>query len=149
MNTASRIFTSLAQYAKALLVNALVTTLLFMLGFALAGVPWWLLTGFVCGILNLIPNLGPLLSLGLGLYIQFLGTEDWTSLAMVGAVWLVIQIIDGFVLSPRAAGKAGVSPIFSIFLVLAAGLVFGPLGMLLAVPVAAVTLIIYRAVRAS
>jgi predicted PurR-regulated permease PerM len=148
MNTASRIGTSLASYAGALLRNALITTLLFMAGFAVAGVPWWFLTGLVCGLLNLIPSLGPILSLGLGLYVQFLGSEDWTALAWVGGIWLVIQILDGFVLSPRAAGKAGVNPWLSILLVLAGGMLFGPLGMLLAVPVAAVMLIVFRAVRA-
>lgn len=147
MSTASRIGSSLAAYASAILKNALITTLLFMAGFAVAGVPWWFLTGAVCGILNLVPSLGPILSLALGLYVQFLGSESWTDLLWVGGVWLAIQILDGFVLSPRAAGKAGVNPWMSIVLVLVAGFVFGPLGMLLAVPVAAVMLIVFRAVR--
>lgn len=148
MNTASRIGTSLTTYAGALLQNALITTLLFMVGFAVAGVPWWFLTGLICGLLNLVPSLGPILSLGLGRYVQFLGSEDWTALAWVGGIWLVIQIIDGFVLSPRAAGKAGVNPWLSILLVLAGGMLFGPIGMLLAVPIAAMMLIVFRAVRA-
>jgi predicted PurR-regulated permease PerM len=68
-------------------------------------------------------------------------------MAIVAGIWLAIQILDGFILSPRAAGRAGVPPILSIFLVLAAGLVFGPIGMILAVPAAAIILIIAKALR--
>lgn len=148
MNTASRIGSSLAAYAGAVVQNAAITTLLFMVGFAIAGVPWWFLTGLFCGLLNLVPSLGPILSLGLGLYVQFLGSENWGDLAWVGGVWLLIQIVEGFVLSPRAAGRAGVNPWLSILLVMAGGMLFGPIGMLLAVPVVAVMLIVYRSVRA-
>jgi predicted PurR-regulated permease PerM len=144
---ASQISHSLGAYLKATLKNAIITNLLFVIGFAIAGVPWWPLTGLLCGTLNLLPHLGPILSLGLGLVIQYFASEDWTRMAIVGGVWLAIQILDGFVLSPGAAGRAGVSPILSIFLVLAAGLIFGPIGMILAVPVTAIILIITKAFR--
>ena len=64
-----------------------------------------------------------------------------------GGVWLVVQIVEGFVLSPRAAGRSGVHPVASIFLVLIAGIALGPVGAILAVPVVAVLLIIYRSWR--
>jgi predicted PurR-regulated permease PerM len=142
---ASQIAHSLAAYFKATLKNAIITTLLFVIGFAIAGVPWWPVTGLLCGVLNLLPHLGPILSLGLVLLIQYFATDDWTRMAIVAGIWLAIQILDGFVLSPHAAGRAGVPPILSIFLVLAAGLVFGPIGMILAVPIAAIILITTKA----
>jgi len=144
---ASQIAHSLAAYLKATLQNAIITLLLFVAGFAIAGVPWWPVTGLLCGALNLFPHLGPVLSLGLALLIQYFATEDWTRLAIVAGIWLAIQILDGFVLSPRAAGRAGVPPILSIFLVLGAGLVFGPIGMILAVPITAIILITTKALR--
>lgn len=147
MNTVSRITRSLGAYVMALLQNAVLLTLLYMVGFAMAGVPWWFAVGLLCGALNLLPHLGPVLALGAALLVQFLATEDFVRLATVGGVWLAVQMIDGFLLSPRAAGKAGVNPISSIFLVLIGGLVFGPIGMLLAVPVTAVLLIVFRALR--
>src|SRR5947209_4780927 len=138
MGVGSEVGRSLGGYAKAVAQNAVITILLYIIGFAVAGVPWWLLTGALCGSLNLIPSIGSLLALGLGLLVEFFATSDWMRLAAVGGVWLVIQIIDGFVLSPRAAGRSGVNPIASIFLVLIGGFMFGPIGMILAVPVAAV-----------
>src|SRR5438309_1562472 len=61
MNTASRIGSSLGAYFRTLVQNAVISILLFIAGFAIAGVPWWFLTGFVCGIVNLIPHLGSVL----------------------------------------------------------------------------------------
>lgn len=143
----SEIGHSLGAYLKATVVNAGITILLFVVGFAIAGVPWWPVTGIVCGLINLFPYIGSLLALGLALLIQFFANDEWTRLAAVGGVWLGVQIVDGFILSPRAASKSGVNPIFSIFLVIAASLLFGPIGMLLAVPVTAVLLIIKKSLR--
>ncbi|MBC7928704.1 MAG: AI-2E family transporter, partial [Bryobacteraceae bacterium] len=111
MNTISRISSSLGAYVAATLQNALITTLLFVVGFALAGMPWWFVVGLICGILNLVPYLGPILSLGVAILAGYLSTDDYARIAVLGGVWLAVQILDGFVLSPRAAGKAGVHPI--------------------------------------
>lgn len=138
---------SLKTYLKAQVQNAFITTLLFVIGFAMAGVPWWLLTGLVCGVVNLVPYFGPLIAVGLALLIQFFAYDGWQPLAYVAAVWFVVQVVDGFVLSPRAASRSGVNPFLSILLVLVAGLVLGPIGMIVIVPVTAVFLIIYRALR--
>jgi predicted PurR-regulated permease PerM len=138
---------SLGAYVQAQLQNALITIGLFIVGFAVTGVPWWALTGFVCGVVNLVPHLGPVIALLLGLYVRWLTTDDWVKLAYVGAAWLAIQVIDGFVLSPRAAGRAGVNPFLSIVITLVAGMMFGPIGMILAVPIVAVILIVWRATR--
>ncbi len=148
MSTAREIFSSLGAYLKAQLQNAIVLVLLFVVAFAITGVPWWPLTGLLCGLVNLIPHLGPVVALGLALLFKYaVSTTDLVPLIYVGAAWLVIQIVDGFVLSPRAAGRAGVNPFLSILITLAAGLLFGPIGMLVAVPIVAVILVIMRAVR--
>ena len=97
--------------------------------------------------LNIIPQIGSVIALGLVLLIQLYATDEWTGMIAAGVVWFVVQIIEGFVLSPQAAGRAGVNPLLSIVLVLAAGLVLGPIGAILVVPVVAVVLVIIRAVR--
>ncbi len=140
---------SLWAYLKAQVQNAFVTTGLFLAAFAVTGVPWWFLTGLICGVVNLVPHFGPLFSLGLALLFRWITANAWIDFVWVGLAWLVIQILDGFVLSPRAAGRAGVNPLVSIFVTLAAGFFFGPLAMLLAVPVLAVVLIVVRTLRSS
>lgn len=146
MGVAREVASSLGEYLKAQAVNAVLVTGFYMLGFAVAGVPWWPLVGFLAGILNLIPHLGPLLALAVPLVVAWLGSDDWLPVFYAGGVWLLIQIVDGFILSPRAAGKAGVNPLVAIVVTMGAAFVFGPLGMLLAVPLLAVALIVWRAV---
>lgn len=148
MAVAREVARSLGAWLKAQIQNALIVTGLYLAAWALTGVPWWPLTGLVCGAVNAVPHLGPVLALGLGLLAKSAITGDWVPLAWVAGAWMAIQLIDGFLLSPRAAGRAGVHPFLSILLTLAGGLMFGPLGMLLAVPVSAVAIIVTRAVRA-
>lgn len=147
MGVASQIGTSLGAYLKAQVQNSIILTGIYMIAFAITGVPWWALTGLFCGLVSLVPTVGGLIALAVGLYAKWMVTDDWMQIGYVGAAWLVIQVVDGFVLSPRAAGHAGVNPLLSIFLTLGAGLIFGPIGVLLAVPVVAVGLIIMRATR--
>jgi predicted PurR-regulated permease PerM len=147
MGTVRRIGTSLGAYIKAVALNAVIVSLLFVVGFAVAGVPWWLLVGLLCGLLNAVPQIGGLLSLTLVMLVTLFFTPGWTTMALAGTAWVVVQGIEGFVLAPRAAGRSGVPPIFSIFLVLAVGILLGPIAAILAVPVAAVVLIIWRTAR--
>jgi predicted PurR-regulated permease PerM len=147
MSVPGRISGALTAYAKAVLRNALIVTLLYIVGFAIAGVPWWLLVGLICGALNVIPQIGSVIALGLVLLVQLFATHGWNGMIAAGAVWLAVQTVEGFVLSPHAAGRAGVNPLLSIALVLVAGIMFGPVGAILVVPVVAVLLIVWKATR--
>jgi predicted PurR-regulated permease PerM len=147
MAVRSEVFQSVGAYLKAQVQNAIIMTGLYMIGFAIVGVPWWPVTGVVCGLLNLIPYFGSLAALALALVLKWSPTSDWVGLLYVGGLWVLLQAVEGFILSPRAAGRAGVNPFLSIPLTLAAGFAFGPLGILLAVPVTAILFIVIRATR--
>ena len=147
MAVARNIWTSLSEYIRASVQNAVIVALLYCAGFAFAGVPWWAVTGLLCGLLNAIPQIGAVLALGFVLLVELFFTDDWLGMAYATGVWLLVQIVEGFVLSPRAAGRAGVHPVASIFIVLIAAFVFGPIGAILAVPVVAVLWIIWKAAR--
>ena len=147
MAVARNIWTSLSAYIRASVQNAVIVALLYCAGFAIAGVPWWAVTGLLCGFLNAIPQIGAVLALGFVLLVELFFTDDWLGMAYATGVWLLVQIVEGFVLSPRAAGRAGVHPVASIFIVLIAAFVFGPIGAILAVPVVAVLLIVWKAAK--
>jgi predicted PurR-regulated permease PerM len=149
MGVASEIFISLRSYLKAQAQNAGIVMGLYIVGFAVVGVPWWALTGFLSGLVNLIPHLGPLLALALPLLALGVVSGSWVRLAYAGGVWLLIQIVDGFFLSPRAAGRAGVNPVLAILITIVAGFLLGPIGLLIAVPVVAVVMVVVRALRSS
>jgi predicted PurR-regulated permease PerM len=100
-----------------------------------------------CGALNLIPQIGSVLALALVLLVQLFADRGTVGMIAAGALWLAVQVVEGFILGPRAAGRAGVNPLFSIVLVLLAGIVLGPVGAILVVPVVAVLLIVWKAGR--
>ena len=78
---------------------------------------------------------GLVLSVGLALA-QF---DDWLSIALVAVVFFVGQAIEGNVLTPKLVGdRVGLHPVWVMFALLAGGALFGFVGILLAVPVAAV-----------
>ena len=147
MRVLYEVLRSLGAYVKAQAQNAVIVLALYLVGFAVAGVPWWGLIGLLSGLVNLIPHLGPLIAIAIPLLPLWLATHDWLRLVYAGVAWLIIQITDGFILSPRAAGRAGVNPLLAILITIAAGFMFGPIGLLFAVPGVAIILVVVRALN--
>ncbi|NSX56740.1 AI-2E family transporter [Parasulfitobacter algicola] len=103
------------------------------------GLQFGLVVGFIAGLITFIPYVGALvggmLAIGLALF-QFWG--DWTSLGMVAGIFIVGQIIEGNILTPKLVGDSvGLHPVWLIFSLSVFGTLFGFVGMLVAVPVAA------------
>ncbi|MBI1774814.1 MAG: AI-2E family transporter [Proteobacteria bacterium] len=117
----------------------------YAMGLSLAGLDFGVLIGVFVGLLSFIPLVGALvggvLSVGLGL-IQF---DRWTDVALVAGVFAVGQVLEGHVLAPRLIGdKVGLHPVWIMFALLAGGALAGFLGVLLAVPAAAVIGVLAR-----
>jgi len=105
----------------------------------LAGLQFGLIVGAIAGLVTFIPYVGALiggtLALGLALY-QFWG--EWVHIGIVAAIFAVGQFMEGNVITPRLVGKSvGLHPVWLLFALSAFGTVFGFVGMLVAVPVAA------------
>lgn len=118
---------------------------LYGIGLWLVGIKVGVLIGLVAGILSFVPYLGPtsvVLMGGIAALVQGLG---WQGLVGVGVVWTVAQVIESYVLTPKLVGdRIGLHPMAVIFAVMAGGVLFGFLGMLLALPVAAVANVLLR-----
>ena len=124
---------------------AAVLACLYSIGYAISGVPFWLGLGVLCGMLNIIPVFGSIVGLGLTAYAVLLGDGGIWNYAGVLITFVVVQALEGFWLSPRILGKrVGLSPMYIFFAVLVGGAVFGPVGVLLAVPVLAVLAVLWR-----
>ncbi|WP_439123654.1 AI-2E family transporter [Marivita sp.] len=103
------------------------------------GLQFGLVVGFVAGLVTFIPYLGALiggaLAIGLALF-QFWG--DWVSIGLVAGVFVLGQVIEGNVLTPKLVGSSvGLHPVWLILALSIFGTLFGFVGMLVAVPVAA------------
>ncbi len=117
----------------------------YALGLTLAGLEFGLLIGLVAGLLTFVPYVGSavglLASVGMAL-VQF---DDWIRIAIVAGIFLVGQVLEGNFLTPKLVGeRVGLHPVWVIFALLAGGLLFGLVGVLLALPVAAVIGVLIR-----
>jgi predicted PurR-regulated permease PerM len=104
-----------------------------------AGLQFGLVVGAIAGAITFIPYVGSLvggaLAIGLALF-QFWG--DWLQIGIIAAIFAVGQFVEGNILTPRLVGKSvGLHPVWLLFALSAFGTVFGFVGMLIAVPVAA------------
>jgi predicted PurR-regulated permease PerM len=126
-------------------------TVMLILG-AMYGIGLWaigldlgLLIGIVAGLLTFVPYLGPTSGVVFGVIAALVQHGDWKHVAGVLAVVGVGQVIESYWLTPKLVGdRIGLHPVAVIFAVLAGGQLFGFLGMLLALPVAAVANVLLR-----
>ena len=126
-------------------------TVMLILG-AMYGIGLWaigldlgLLIGIVAGLLTFVPYLGPTSGLVFGVIAALVQHGDWKHVAGVLAVFGIGQVIESYWLTPKLVGdRIGLHPVAVIFAVLAGGQLFGFLGMLLALPVAAVANVLLR-----
>ena len=118
----------------------------YAIALMLAGLNFGLIAGAIAGGLTFIPYVGAViggvLSIGLALY-QFWG--DWMSIGIVAGIFVAGQFLEGNVITPRLVGSSvGLHPLWLIFALSAFGTIFGFVGMLVAVPVAAVIGVLAR-----
>ena len=111
----------------------------YAVGLSLAGLEYGLIIGVLSGVLSFVPIVGAaigfLLCMMVGLF-QFWG--DWPMIAAITAIFVSGQMLEANYLTPKLVGnRVGLHPIWIIFALLAFGSLFGFLGLLLAVPVAA------------
>lgn len=118
----------------------------YAIGLSLAGLGFGLLIGIGIGLISFIPYVGAftgaILSVGLATA-QF--WPDWVSIALVAAVFVVGQFVEGNILQPKLiGGKVGLHPVWLMFALFAFASLFGFLGMLIAVPAAAAVGVVAR-----
>ncbi|MBA3908910.1 MAG: AI-2E family transporter [Rhodobacter sp.] len=104
-----------------------------------AGLQFGLVVGAIAGAITFIPYVGSIiggtLAVALALF-QFWG--DWVQIGIIAGIFALGQFIEGNVLTPKLVGKSvGLHPVWLLFALSAFGSVFGFVGMLIAVPVAA------------
>lgn len=121
----------------------------YAVGLQLIGLEVGLIIGMIAGLASIIPYLG----FGVGIVSAVAATFfqfglDWMQLILVGVVFMVGQAIEGYILQPFLLGdKIGLSPVAVVFAVLAGAQLGGILGMLIALPVAAVIVVLLKHVR--
>lgn len=115
------------------------------LGLTAVGLEFGLVVGFLTGLISFIPYFGCGIGLVVALGIALAQFGIGAKIVMVVGVFVVGQIVEGYILTPRLVGeKVGLHPVWVIFALFAGGALFGFTGVLLAVPVAAVIGVLIR-----
>ncbi len=144
----SEIDAVLSEFMRGQLTVMLALAIMYTLGLALLGLDVAILIGLLAGVVSFVPYLGVVVGIvaaGVAAFIQF---GDLIHLVGVAAVFSVGQALEGMVLSPLLVGdRIGLHPVAVIFAVMAGGQLFGFVGVLLALPVAAVIVVVLRHVH--
>jgi predicted PurR-regulated permease PerM len=135
----------LGGFLRGQLLVMLILGVLYAIGLWAVGLDLGILIGIIGGFLTFVPYLGPATVVVLGGVAALVQFGDWQHLAAVAAVFTVGQVIESYWLTPKLVGdRIGLHPMAVIFSVMAGGSLFGFLGMLLALPVAAVANVLLR-----
>lgn len=135
----------LAAFLRGQVTVMLALAAVYSVGLWLAGLELALAVGLLAGLVSFVPYLGVIvgvLSAALAMLVQ---TGDPMQLLPVAVVFAVGQVLEGYVLTPMLVGdRIGLHPVAVIFAVLAGGQLFGFVGVLLALPAAAVLAVLLR-----
>ena len=130
----------LTRYFSGLIIQITIVTVMVSSGLAIVGSEHALLLGFIAGIFNLIPYLGPLASTALGLLIvatTYTGDPSGWGLQILytAIVYVIAQLVDNFFTQPFVFSNRVMAHPLEIFIVISmAGLLGGVSGMVLAIP---------------
>lgn len=141
-NIMSRTRQLLTRYFSGLLLQVTTVTVLVTVGLSLFGVENAFLIGFLAGLLNLIPYIGPLIGAGIGIFIALTTSPDFAEgvnfmplVVKTASVFLTVQLLDNIVFQPLIFSNSVNAHPLEIFIVISlAGSVGGIGGMILAIP---------------
>ena len=130
---------TLAGFIRGMGTVCLILGTYYAVALMLVGLQFGLVVGFVAGLLTFIPYVGALvggaLAIGLALF-QFWG--EWGWIAAVAIIFMIGQMAEGNFLTPKLVGESvGLHPVWLILALTVFGALFGFVGMLVAVPLAA------------
>ena len=130
------------QFIGCNIIDALIIGISNAIFMLILGIPYVPLVSFVVGVANLIPTFGPIIGGAVGALVLVLVKPSY-------ALWFLIftigiQILDAYVIKPRLfSSSIGLAPVWTLIAITVGGNLFGILGILLAIPVAAILTFIY------
>ncbi|MGH1431024.1 MAG: AI-2E family transporter [Neptuniibacter sp.] len=135
----------LGAFMKGQLLVMFALGAVYSIGLWIVGLDLALLVGMIAGLASIVPYMGFIIGIvvaGIAAFMQF---NDPIVLGYVGVVFIVGQLLEGMLLTPLLVGdRIGLHPVAVIFAIMAGGQLFGFVGILLALPVAAVIMVLLR-----
>jgi predicted PurR-regulated permease PerM len=137
---------SIAGFLRGQTVVVIMLAAFYAIALSLIGLNWALVIGIGAGLLSFVPLVGAVTGFmvsGAVATVQF--WPEWWMIGLTLGVFVFGQIVEGYVIAPKIVGEAtGVHPVWLMFALFAFGYLFGFVGLLLAVPLAAIIAVLCR-----
>lgn len=136
----------LSGFVRGQLMVASIMGTLYAIGWSVIGLEYAIVLALIAALLCFIPYIGPLMGSLLALLVGFgqFG-DDWMRLGAIIGVHVGVQLLEGNFLTPRLVGqRVGLDDVWVIFAVLAGAELMGFVGILIAVPLAAIIAVLLR-----
>jgi len=133
----------IGDWGRGMLILCLFVGVLTYIGLSVLGVKFALTLALIAGLTELVPYIGPWLGGVPAVMIAFLASPTLALVVII--LYIVVQQIQGILITPYVMHKAvGLDPLVVIVVLLIGGKIAGPLGMIIAVPVATILSILFR-----
>jgi predicted PurR-regulated permease PerM len=137
---------ALSGFVRGQFLVCICLAVLYAIGWGAIGLDYAIVLALVAGLLGFVPFVGPFFGVAMSVLVaigQF--GLDPTRIGLVLAVFGIVQVIEGSVLTPNLIGnRIGLHPVWVLFAIFAGGELMGVVGIFLAVPIAAVTGVVAR-----
>lgn len=141
--------TVLGAFFRGQLLVMLSLSIMYAVLLSLLGLQAAILIGFIIGIASIVPYLGAIIGFALSVGAAFIQFKAWMPIVWVVVIFSAGHVIDNAFLTPKlVGGRVGLHPVAVIFSILVGGKLFGFFGVLLALPVAAILVVLLRHVNA-
>ena len=138
----------LSSFFRGQLIVNFILAIYYSFTLYIIGVEGSVSIGFLIGILSFIPYLGSLVGLLISLSFTIIQFGSFNFILLVLLVFILGQLLESYYLSPKFVSRSvGLHPLFSMFVIIAAGAAFGVIGILLAIPISAVMLTLLTDVK--
>lgn len=139
---------SVVSFFRGQIVIAFIMGVLLAIGFLIIGLKFAIILGLTIGFLNIIPYLGSIIGLSIALPLAYFQKDGGglNLLLLATAVFAIVQVVEGYLLTPRIMGKTtGLHPMVIIIAIFFWGAALdGILGMILAIPLTAFFVVAWR-----
>lgn len=132
----------LVKFISCEVIDGVIVGIVNFIFMAICGMPYNVLISVIVAVTNLIPTFGPIIGTVIGGLILVLN-NPWQALLFV-IFTLILQTVDGYIIKPRLYGdQLGVSGVLILIAIIVGGRIFGMVGILLGIPVAAILMFVY------
>lgn len=136
---------TLSAFVRGTGMVCIILAIFYAATLSIAGLQFGLAIGLAAGILSFVPYLGSLGGLIICVGLAFLQFDEGWRIAIIAGIFVFGQLAEGMILTPKLVGdRIRLHPVWVIFAVLGGGTLFGFVGMLLALPVAALMGVVVR-----